>query len=384
MAINLMLLPFALAAHRNQQLIRSLSESSYKRKMLQMAGVLTALCGAHAVAMMVFEKLSAKDALWLTMTTVSTTGYGDLSAKTDLGRFSTMGLLYVAGITALAQTASLFFEYRRERKEQIMNGKWRWHMNDHIVILNSPNEDSENYFKKMVGDLRKSALPIGKKPVLIVSQDQPTLSDDLRKLHVAHVTAPITEKTAFENSSVDKASVVIVLAKDDNDPMSDSLTFDLISRARDANPKATIIAEAVLDEDNRERFIKAGADHVIRPVRSHPELMARTLLAPGTETLMVDLFNSAGDEFMRYDVNLKGKWNEIACRIISEDIGTPLGYIGMDGKSVMNTRPGTEIEAKAILVVVREGNMKSPAQIQSLLATNAGPATTAFRPALKV
>ncbi|HEX5677899.1 MAG TPA: potassium channel family protein [Alcanivorax sp.] len=93
--------------------------------------VLTAL---HTTAMVVFEGLSWDDALWLTLTTLTTVGYGDLSAATPAGRLTTVLLLYVAGITLLAQLASDYIDHRLKRKEYMLKGRWRWNMKDHLLI----------------------------------------------------------------------------------------------------------------------------------------------------------------------------------------------------------------------------------------------------------
>src|SRR5689334_11913332 len=66
-------------------------------------GGLFVLIGLHVVAMMAFEGLSLGDAIWLTFTTITTTGYGDFSAKTHAGRASTIALVYLSGIFMLTQ-----------------------------------------------------------------------------------------------------------------------------------------------------------------------------------------------------------------------------------------------------------------------------------------
>ena len=64
-----------------------------RRKITQLFVVLASLVLAHIVAMMVFEGLSLWDAIWLTMTTMTTVGYGDISASSFFGRLSTIILM---------------------------------------------------------------------------------------------------------------------------------------------------------------------------------------------------------------------------------------------------------------------------------------------------
>lgn len=347
--------------------MKSLSGRNIKRQLLQTASVLGLMVGAHTGAMMGFEGMAFGDALWLSLTTATTVGYGDLSASTLPGRAATTLLMYGAGITYLAQTASLYFEYRQNITNLLMNGKWRWKMDDHVVILNSPSKNPNGYFRKLMHEFRKSALPQADKPVVIASPylDE-GLPDDLRDKEVAHVNESVAEPEAFTNSSLDKASVVAILSHDETDPLSDSVTFDLISRARQHNPTATIIAEAV-QEGNKQRFLAAGATSVIRPIRSYPELLVRSILAPGSEQIVEDMFDSDGEEVVRYDGPVKGKWGELQIEFIKANLGTPLGYVQHDGHVVSNASATEEVDGKAVMVLAREDNVNRHDQVSEIL-----------------
>ena len=76
----------------------------------------------HTFTMVLLEELSFGDALWLSFTTINTTGYGDVSSSTLLGRTATVILMYVVGITLMAQVVSEFIEYKIEKKDQKIRG----------------------------------------------------------------------------------------------------------------------------------------------------------------------------------------------------------------------------------------------------------------------
>jgi len=358
---------FHFATKKNIRLLRSLSDSSVKRQLLQLALALLFLLVAHTLAMRYIEGLDWEDALWLTMTTVTTVGYGDYSADTALGRLATIVLLYGAGIAVLAQVAGLYFEYRQARRKRILNGNWSWEMEDHLVFINSPSEGADRYFQQLVAQLRRSALPVGQKPALIVTPHFTNgIAQSLRALDVAHINQSVTEESALARSSLSRAAVIAVLCTDANDPLSDSINFDIVTRVREVNSEALVIAETVADE-NRHRLIRAGANHVVRPIRSYPELLVRTILAPGTEQVIEELFNSDGEECVRYELNIKGKWGDIAAKLIQNDVGIPLAFISPAGQVVSNAPPDSEFEAVTLFVVVRKGNLKSTQAVKSLL-----------------
>ena len=60
----------------------------------------------------------------------------------------------------------------------------------------------------------------------------------------------------------------------------------------------------IVSDDNWPRLLKAGR-HVVRPIRSYPELLIRTILAPGSEKIFEDLFDSSGEECQKYTIELK-------------------------------------------------------------------------------
>ena len=71
-----------------------------------------AVIAAHVVAMVALEGMTIFEAIWLTATTIVTVGYGDLSAKTELGRVATM-LLYGAGILPSRRPSTRFKKHPR-------------------------------------------------------------------------------------------------------------------------------------------------------------------------------------------------------------------------------------------------------------------------------
>ncbi|MFT6072588.1 MAG: voltage-gated potassium channel [Alphaproteobacteria bacterium] len=348
--------------------MRSLYDNTVKHQLIRLGILLAILILSHIAAMVYFEGLPIDDAVWLTLTTVTTVGYGDISATTVIGRIFSVILMYVAGIAVLAQVAALYFEFRQNRKHKILTGNWSWQMEDHIVFLNCPKENPEQYFYQSISQLRQSGHAIGQKPVLIVGSNfTHGISDNLRALDVAHVNNVVTHKTTFKDCSLAQAAVIVVLCTDSNDILSDSLNFDIVSRAREHNPNALIIAEVVLD-DNRKRLQKAGANHVVRPIRTYPELLVRTIIAPGSEQIIENLFNSTNEQCVKYTVSIKGKWRDIAHAFIANDIGTPLAYANHHEKVIANTHPLHEVDCCAIYVVVREGNIKSEQEIQKYIA----------------
>jgi voltage-gated potassium channel len=304
------------------------------------------------------------------MTSASTTGYGDISAVTFWGQLSTILLIYGMGITLLAQIASDYVELRLTKKEMQIKGLIRWNdMNNHILIINTPESDAERYLGLLVSQITQTP-ELADIPIQILTPAFPEgLPLDLRSQGVVHHTGDALEDGMLLSAGVDKAKYIVVLSSDSQDSHSDSLTFDILHRIQALNSSAFIMAEAINDS-NRPRFKAVGANAVIRPVRAYPEMLVRSLMAPGTEQVLEDLFRHQGDHTIRLDVQLSNvTWAKIVTTLIHNDIGTPLGYVHKNGDIVTHPQTFSIIEAEGLIVLINDSQIiPSLDEIKKLLS----------------
>lgn len=338
------------------QMTRGLTFDLGKR-MRRVLLMLLALAAAHVAAMMAFEGLSLGDAAWLTLTTLTTVGYGDLSAATAAGRTATVLLLYLAGISMLAQLASDYIDYRMERRQKMLEGRWNWNMQDHMLIVNAPKQNGQRYCELLIQQLRATPA-FADLPVQLLTEEFGTgLPESLRELGVVHRHEFPGNEGALEAAGAARARYVVVLAHDHYDRRSDSLTLDIVHRLRELTvPERTyVIAEAV-DDDKRRRLRAFGADSVIRPIRAYPELVVRAIVAPGVEQMMENLFTHEDDYSQRYDLDVRNvRWADVVSTLIQRDWGTAVAYIADDGSVVCNPPALQPVDAKGLILLVRAG-----------------------------
>ena len=306
--------------------------------------------------MMALEGLTLGEAIWLTFTTITTTGYGDYSAKTGAGRAATIVLIYLSGIFLLTQAGSAFFELRGLRRERQRRGEWRWDLQDHIVFINAPEAEPGDYLRRLLDQLQRSHAGFARVPALVLTENFPdglptSLEDDPQ---ISHVRGRFDDPGALHAAALDRAAIAVILAEREGDRISDSHTFDVIHRLRDRGVKARIIAECV-DDRNRDRFKRAGADAVVRPLRGYPEMIVRAIVAPGSERIIEQIFSSEGDECLRYPVAIENAtWSEVVRRVLAADYGTPIGYADANGELHTNPVPSALISARALFILVNE------------------------------
>lgn len=315
--------------------------------------ILGVLLVCQTLVLWTVEPLSFFEAAWLTMTTVVTVGYGDYAPQSVIGRLSTIGVMFIAAITLLTLIVSDFIEYRFYRRERILTGRWIYKMKDHIVIINTPQHGGEQYFMRIATQIR--AVPGYESiPIQILTRQYPGgLPPELADMGLIHYHGSGSDPEALKAVHAGDAKHILLLAADESDPSSDSLTFDIAHRLSEANLGGRTIAEVVRDE-NRSRFKPLGIRTVIRPVRTYPEIMVKAVVAPGSERVLEDLFNYEQDHPHRYDITLDDlNWADIVSALIRHGIGTALAYIDHDNEVICHPDVDKEIEGKGLIVLVK-------------------------------
>ena len=173
-----------LLGRRRQERFRSLTDIARRRHMLELFVIFSLLMVANIGAMMYFEGYALEDAAWLTLTTVTRVGFGDLSPVTAPGRIAVVLLLYGFGIFLLAQIVGEWIDQRLDRRDRMQRGIWRWHMKNHILVLNTPDTQGAVYLRLLVEQVRATPT-LGDCPIQVFSPRFPDgLPADIASLDV--------------------------------------------------------------------------------------------------------------------------------------------------------------------------------------------------------
>lgn len=330
--------------------------SGKPKHQVQQAGVravfyIVLIIVAHTVAMMSFEGFSYGDSLWLTLTSLTTVGYGDISAATPMGRVSTVMILYVGGIFIVGNMVGDFFDYRSLRQEAMKNGNWSWNkMKDHIIIIGS-KDDSEQHLSRLITECEKTKATMGRNIVLVSENFDGGLPSELQDFNIKYLKGRGNSPTTLEKASVENAHIIIILSWEEQDKFSDGYAFDVISRIRESGSDAQIVAECV-DDSNRQRLKTAGATMVLRPIRAYPEMIVGGLLNPGAVEILENLFTADGERIVRTNEVREGSWSDIVSEFVRNDRGVPIAYTDVNSGKVITSPPGTaSISASALFLL---------------------------------
>lgn len=321
---------------------------------------LAAMVGLFVLAMAVFEGMGPEDSLWLAVVTLTTVGYGDVSAATVPGKIATVLLLLMGGVFVVAKLASDWFEWRDEVRARKRGGAWRWGMEGHVLVVGTPCGDAVRFFRGLARQLAGTPGYRGV-PVMLLTRAFAAQGDGLPQAlcdeGLVHVTGAPTDEDALRMADAPRAAAVIVLAEREDDPLSDAIAADVVARVRAmAEGDPPVVVTECVDDRNRARLIAAGAAAAVRPLRTYPEMLARALVAPGAERLLEDLFSSEGNELCRVELPRpwRGPWAKVATVLAERGLGTAIAYSPPGGEARLNPAGHEDIEAGAIYVILRE------------------------------
>lgn len=296
------------------------------------------------------------DGIWWALVTLTTVGYGDITAQTLFGR-AVAGLLMVAGMFNLALFAgivghALLHAVLGIREEQFrMSG-----IVNHIVICGY-DASSRLLLEAMLAEDREASRIVlfsrSDRPADIPSdftwiKGDPTSEGELEKARITHARA-----------------VVLVGSRDLLPQQADAqtiLTAFTIRRFLKTHPATAkrarplhIVAE-VQDNENAEHARTAGVDEVIATTRLGFNLLAHAVHEPGTGTLMSDIASVSAHNLyvgQRPQGVPAGTFGEVS-RGIRTKTGVLVIGARIDGQDVMNPPDETFVPGDALLLYVAD------------------------------
>ncbi len=241
-------------------------ELSLSRRLLVVVGLFAGLMLAGTIGYILIEGWSWPDALFMTVITLSTVGFGEVRPLSTGGEIFTIGLI-VLGVGGAAYTFSTVADYivagelrgvlRRQRMQKKIN-----QLTGHYIVCGYGRVG-----KRVALDLTDN----GAEVVLVELDPESVASMD--KHGFPHVIGDASDDVILRQAGIERAKGFCSCLPSDAENVFAVLT------ARTLNKNLTIIARA--DKVNSERkLLVAGADHVISPHAIGGHRMASQLLHP--------------------------------------------------------------------------------------------------------
>jgi len=186
------------------------------------------------------------DALYFTVVTASTVGYGDVTPATPIGKLYTLSLLAL-GVASFGLLAGSLLgpaiEARFANVLGTMTASQLTTIEDHVLVLGYGDLTAP-----ILDELETTA------PYVVVARDESaTVPEDAKVLR-----GDPSDERLLEDAGIDRARAVVVATEDDADDALAILT------ARELAPEIRIVAAAT-NRRNVPKLEHAGADAVISP-----------------------------------------------------------------------------------------------------------------------
>ncbi len=322
--------------------------------------------------------ISYSKSMYFTVISATTVGYGDHFPIHTITQWYVILLMIIYLPFRFFYTAGIIGFLFKNYKDLKSIGRWFPMLYDHIIVYcNAESIEKSNFLwlDRFVAE-KKRSLKYGQKDILLVNNNQAAnekiisyFAEHLsQSKHIHLVNSNVNEEGFFDKIHMDTAERVYVLA-DESDANSDSAAFDIIYRMSTESTYTKGITVELVHDNNRERLRKLGADVILRPNRSMPEMLITCTIAPGSAQMIEEITSRGGDSIERFSIQCENfVWGDLLYQLSMHDIGTATAviYDAEQGERVDPNPMGKENikGAKAILVLINAMNTKSYETIQ--------------------
>jgi voltage-gated potassium channel len=217
-----------------------------------------------SVGYMIIEGWTFFDSFYMTIITISTTGFKELRPLSTPGMMLTVTLI-ITGVLTIAYTGGrgvqVLVESQILRRRRM--SKRLATVSNHYIICGFGRMG-----KQIAEHLHESLLNF------VVIENGPNNLAKLNELGFLFVDADATDDDALLKAGVERAKGLVAVLSTDAENVFTTLS------SREMNRNLFIVARAI-DEGTEGKLLKAGADRVVKPYELGGNRMVQLLLRPG-------------------------------------------------------------------------------------------------------
>ena len=233
------------------------------------------------------DHLTFIDALYLTVVTLTTVGYGDFTPRNNMPAganpyvvegfailiilFGMSSLLYVVGvITESIVTTDMLATRRRKRMQKLISA-----LRGHYILLGAGRAGVY-----MMDEMKKT-----RRPFVVIERSE----DRIRKIlpefdDLLYIVGDATHDERIEEAGLEHAAGVIVALPDEKDNLF--IVMSLSQKRREAGGRFRIVAKVEQFRKMAPKLKSAGADAVISPERISSRRMVSEMFRPSVTTFL--------------------------------------------------------------------------------------------------
>ena len=252
---------------------------------------------------MLTAHLNPLNALYMTVITMSTVGYGELGEVGKDTRIFTIILIFATmiwGAWAIESLLStILSEDFRQAVYQLRSIRKVRDMENHTILCGFGR----------IGEAAASELVRNNEPFVVVEND-PEITEHLRDRGYQVINGDATEDETLLAAGVRQAARLLATLNDDNANIVTALS------ARELNP-AIWIASRLVRQDAYHKLLRAGANEVISPYDYGGRRLALTVLRPHVAEFLSEVVFDEGRGAEMDEIEVK-EGSELAGQTLSE------------------------------------------------------------------
>ncbi len=233
------------------------------RRILAASIILLIIITGSTIGYVLIEGWSFYDALYMTVLSITTTGFREVHPLSDIGKLFTI-IVIIIGLLSIAYLGGKAAQFLIENyllRRRRMNIKLRLMKNHYIVC------GYGRMGKYICRDLAQADASF------VVIEKEKELVDELSGEGYIHVVGDSTSDEILLKAGIKHAKGLIAVVSSDAENVFTTLS------AKALNPDLLVVARSVVDEAE-SKLKKAGADRVIKPYEIVSHRMAQMILNP--------------------------------------------------------------------------------------------------------
>lgn len=236
------------------------------------------------------ESLGTIDALYMTVITISTVGFGEVKPLSPTGRLFTIGLIFSGGgLVAYTLSGTAAF---------VLSGEWRanWarkkrhsmlaHISHHVIICGYGRIG-----RHVAHELKAEGIPF-----VVVDLSPEKIADIMESGYLA-LQGDASSEANLKEAGIDRARGLVAAAN------SDAENVFIVLTARSMRKDLLIVARANFEE-SEPKLLRAGANRLILPYRITGRRMVTMLVRPDVADFLDDIAHAGGMELLLEQVQL--------------------------------------------------------------------------------
>ncbi|KPL12567.1 hypothetical protein AMJ74_06610 [candidate division WOR_3 bacterium SM1_77] len=333
-----------------------------QKRILIFAALIIAIIVIGVFGYYFIESLSFIDALYMTVITISTVGFGEVRSLSNAGKIFTI-ILIVCGIAIITTGVSMIFT-------AILEGTFRDTLRRHRMAKRLEKIRGHFIicgFGQVGHDVIDEFTRAQEEFVIIEKHEERLDILQEKKSELLYVLGDATEDEILKKAGIERAKGIIAVTGSDTDNLYICLS------ARALNPRLRIIAR-VIESEAAAKVRKAGADYVFSPEKIGGVRLAAAALRPAVTSFLDTILKGEYYELMLDEVVVESQSPFVEKTLqetnISQDIGIIIPAIKSHkqeklvfnpGPKTFNPGPKTKISAGDVLIV-----FGTPEQIRQL------------------